>query len=357
MNLKMILEVVRMTNNLYSLSKWITGGGPESDIVISSRIRIARNIEKIPFPHQSSSEDLKKVIDQVNKIVDKDNKFDLDYIDMNKLAKVDKNVLVEKHLISPPYANSDHKRGIFLNKNEDISIMINEEDHLRVQILKPGLQLDECWKSADNIDDYFEDNINFAFSKKWGYLSACPTNMGTGLRSSVMVHLPALNITNNIEKMLGAVSQLGLAVRGLYGEGSESAGNIYQISNQITLGQNEKDIIENLTSVTLQILEQEKQARKRLLNENKDFLIDKIKRSYGTLKYAHIINNEEALKLLSYLKLGIDLGVIDNIKSSLLSKLMVLIRPAHIEKFFEEEISSEHQDIKRAKLIQKYLNT
>lgn len=345
-----------MNKNTYELSKWITGGGPESDIVISSRIRIARNIEKIPFPNQGEKDDLEKVINKVNNKINKDNKFALKYVDMDELSEVDKNVLVEKHLISPPHANSSHKRGVFLNENEDISIMVNEEDHLRIQILKPGLQLDQCWKNADEVDDFFEDEINFAFSKKWGYLSACPTNIGTGLRSSVMVHLPALNITNNIEKMLGAVSQLGLAVRGLYGEGSKSAGNIYQISNQITLGQTEKDIIDNLKSVTMQILEQEKQARKRLLNENEDFLLDKIKRSYGTLKYAHIISNEEALKLLSYLKLGIDLEIIDNIKVGLLSKLMVLIRPAHLQKIFEKEINSEHRDVKRAKLIQKYLD-
>lgn len=344
-----------MNRNSYNLSKWITGGGPESDIVISSRIRIARNIEKIPFPHQGDNDDLERVITKVNDMVDKNNKFALDYININNISDIDKNVLVEKHLISPPHANSEHKRGVFLNENEDISIMVNEEDHLRIQILKPGLQLEECWKSADEVDDFFEDEISFAFSKKWGYLSACPTNMGTGLRSSIMVHLPALNITNNIEKMLGAVSQLGLAVRGLYGEGSKSAGNIYQISNQITLGQNEKDIIDNLTSVTIQILEQEKQARKRLMNENKDFLLDKINRAYGTLKYAHIISNEEALKLLSYLKLGIDLGIIDSIKTGLLSKLMVLIRPAHLQKIFEEEIDSEHRDVNRAKLIKKYL--
>ena len=345
-----------MNKNSYDLSKWIIGKGPESDIVISSRIRIARNIEKIPFPHQSESKDLEKVINEVNNILAANNKFGLNYIDINNLSKIDKNALVEKHLISPPHANSNHKRGILLNKNEDISIMINEEDHLRIQILKPGLQLDKCWQIADEIDNFFEEELDFAFSKKWGYLSACPTNMGTGLRSSVMVHLPALNITNNIEKMLGAVSQFGLAVRGLYGEGSKSAGNIYQISNQITLGQTEKDIISNLTSVTMQILEQEKQARKRLLNENKDFLLDKIKRANGILKYAHIISNEEALKLLSYLKLGIDLEIINDIKSSLLSKLMVLIRPAHLQKNFEKEISSDHRDVQRAKLIKKYIN-
>ena len=352
-----------MNKKNYNLSKWITGKGPKSDIVISSRIRLARNIEKIPFTHQSNSKQLEEVIKKVNNTLaknnnkfSKDNEFNLEYIDMNKLSKIEKNILVEKHLISPPYAKSEHKRGLIINEDQDISIMVNEEDHLRIQILKPGLQLNECWKRADAVDDFFEDEIDFAFSKKWGYLSSCPTNMGTGLRSSIMVHLPALNITNNIEKMLGAVSQLGLAVRGLYGEGSESAGNVYQISNQITLGQTEKDIINNLESVTMQILEQENRARKRLLEENEDFILDKIKRAYGTLKYAHMISNKEALELLSYLKLGIDLEIIDNIEADLLSKLMILIRPSHLKNFFDEEINSDYQAVKRALLIQNYIN-
>ncbi len=345
-----------MSNNPHDLSKWIAGKGPEADIVISSRIRIARNLEKFPYPHQAEVDDLEKVINYVTETAEVKDELSLKFINMNNLDILDKEILVEKHLISPPHANKNHKRGLLLNEDEDLSIMINEEDHLRIQILMPGLQLDKAWEKADKTDDLFEKNLDFAFSKKWGYLSACPTNMGTGLRSSVMVHLPALNITNNIEKMLGAVSQLGLAVRGIYGEGSESSGNIYQISNQITLGQSEKDIIDNLTSVTLQIIEQERQARKRLIEKNKIFVMDKIKRAYGTLKYAHKISNKEALELLSYLRLGIDLEVINNIEAGFLSKLMVLIRPAHLQKYVGEKLTSDKRDVKRAELIQENLN-
>lgn len=345
-----------MTDNPYDLSKWVSGKGPESDIVISSRIRIARNIEKIPYPHQADDQDLTKIINKVRSTVKNNKDLKLNYINMNELSQLNKDTLVEKHLISPPYASSNHKRGVLLNEYEDISIMINEEDHLRIQILMPGLQIDKAWDKADETDDLFEKEINFAFSDRWGYLSACPTNMGTGLRSSVMIHLPALNITNNIEKMLGAVSQLGLAVRGLYGEGSDSSGNIYQISNQITLGQSEKDIIENLTSVTLQIIEQERQARKRLLKDNKNYLLDKIKRSYGILKYAHKISNQEALELLSYVRLGLDMDILNNIDRSLLNELIVLIRPAHLQKYMSQKLNPEKRDIKRAKLIQDRLD-
>ena len=345
-----------MKNSEFELSKWITGEGAESDIVLSSRIRMARNIEKIPYPNQADNENLEKVVTVVRKIINKKENFDLNFIDMDELSQIDRNILVEKHLISPSHASIDHKKALLLNEYEDMSIMVNEEDHLRIQILMPGLQLENAWEKADETDDSFEEELDFAFSKKWGYLSACPTNMGTGLRSSVMIHLPALYITNNIEKMLGAVSKLGLAVRGIYGEGSESSGNIYQISNQITLGQREKDIIENLKSVTVQIVEQERQARERLMKEDKDFIIDKVKRSYGKLKFAHKISNKEALELLSYLRLGINIGIIDNIKASTLSKLIVLIRPSHLQKYVGKELSSRKRDIKRAELIQKYLN-
>lgn len=345
-----------MNKKPQKLSNWISGEGPESDIVISSRVRVARNIEKIPYPNQANDEDLKKIIDLVKSSAEKIEEFDLDFINMNELDNIEKESLVEKHLISPPHAHNNFERALLLNKNEDLSIMVNEEDHLRIQVLVPGLQLDKALDRADKVDDLFENDIDFAFSKKWGYLSACPTNVGTGLRSSVMIHLPALNITNNIEKMLGAVSQLGLAVRGIYGEGSESSGNIYQISNQITLGQSEKDIIDNLKSVTLQIIEQERQARERLLKENKNFVLDKIKRAYGILKYAHRISNKEALELISYLRLGVDLNIIENIEFATLGKLMVLIRPAHLQKYVGENLSAEKRDVKRAELIQNALN-
>ncbi len=234
--------MARQKENLY-LSQWITGNGPEHDIVLSSRIRLARNFESIPFPNNASRDDLQKVINLVKKTLNDKKDPKLYYININELPEVEKQLLVEKNLTSPAHIKKDAEAGLFLNDKEDICIMINEEDHLRIQSLKPGLQLEKCWEKANQIDDILEEKINYAYSRKWGYLSTCPTNLGTGMRASIMIHLPALNLTNNIKKMLGAISKLGLAVRGIYGEGSDSTGNIYQISNQVTLGNNEQDMI------------------------------------------------------------------------------------------------------------------
>lgn len=342
--------MARQKENLY-LSQWITGNGPEHDIVLSSRIRLARNFESIPFPNNASRDDLQKVINLVKKTLNDKKDPKLYYININELPEVEKQLLVEKNLTSPAHIKKDAEAGLFLNDKEDICIMINEEDHLRIQSLKPGLQLEKCWEKANQIDDILEEKINYAYSRKWGYLSTCPTNLGTGMRASIMIHLPALNLTNNIKKMLGAISKLGLAVRGIYGEGSDSTGNIYQISNQVTLGNNEQDMIENLKSVTTQIIEEEKKTRHRLLEEQEIKITDKIMRSYGILKYAHKLSGEEAMKLLSQVKLGMDMGIIEDIDPKVLSKLLILIRPAHLQKMEGKELDADIRDIKRATLI------
>lgn len=339
-----------------NLTHWVSGEGPESEVVLSSRIRLARNLDNFPYPNRASKEEKKKITSKVVEAVDQQDEIKLYYINLAELPELERELLVEKHLISPIHAQEGVEKGVFLDDNERTSIMVNEEDHIRIQVLSPGFQLDQTWEMADKLDDLLESKLNYAFSEKWGYLSSCPTNVGTGLRASVMVHLPALNLTNNIGKMLGAVSKLGLAVRGIYGEGSEAAGNIYQISNQITLGHSETDIIENLKSVTTQIIEQEKKARDRLLQEKEVELRDTISRSYGTLKYAYRISSDEALKLLSNVKLGIDMGILKDVDKKVLSELMVLIRPAHVQKINGKELNSLERDIKRAELIQTRLN-
>ncbi len=339
-----------------NLSHWIAGSGPEMDIVLSSRIRLARNLANLPYPNLASKYEKEKVTGKIKDIINNQAEKEFHFINMKDLPEVERQVLVEKNLMSPAHASIGVEKGLLLNDNETISVMINEEDHLRIQVLSPGLQLDKTWEIANDLDNLLERKLDFAFSEKWGYLSACPTNVGTGLRASVMVHLPALNFTNNVGKMLGAVSKLGLAVRGIYGEGSESTGNIYQISNQITLGHTEEEIIENLKSVTVQIIEQERQARKVLL-ENKEIEVqDRIKRSYGTLMYAHQVSTEEAMKLLSNVKLGIDMGIIRDVDQGALSQLMILIRPAHLQKMEGRELEPEERDVKRAELIQTRLN-
>jgi protein arginine kinase len=339
-----------------NLTHWVSGEGPESEVVLSSRIRLARNLDNFPYPNRASKEEKKKITSKVVEAADQQDEIKLYYINLAELPELERELLVEKHLISPIHAQEGVEKGVLLDDNERTSIMVNEEDHIRIQVLSPGFQLDQTWEMADKLDDLLESKLNYAFSEKWGYLSSCPTNVGTGLRASVMVHLPALNLTNNIGKMLGAVSKLGLAVRGIYGEGSEAAGNIYQISNQITLGHSETDIIENLKSVTTQIIEQEKKARDRLLQEKEIELRDTISRSYGTLKYAYRISSDEALKLLSNVKLGIDMGILKDVDKKVLSELMVLIRPAHVQKINGKELNSLERDIKRAELIQTRLN-
>ncbi|MFO7814251.1 MAG: protein arginine kinase [Halanaerobiales bacterium] len=345
-----------------SLSTWIRQKGEEDDIILSSRIRLARNFKGLPFPGQSTKKQLDKVVSKMKDILlDRElkiagEKYKFNYIKIENISPVKKMMYVEKNLSSPKFAKNGYGKILFYDQYEKISIMVNEEDHLRIQILLPGLQIDKAWKIADQLDDIIEKNTKFAFSKDWGYLSACPTNIGTGLRASVMVHLPALNISGNINNLFEVVGKLGLAVRGIYGEGSESSGNIYQISNQITLGSKEEDIINNLDSVTKQVINQEKTSRNKLFNEREVFIKDKILRSYGKLKYAYSISTNEAMELLSYVKLGMEMGIIEEIDSLLLKRLFILIRPAHLQSLIGEEINSQERDIKRAELIQKELN-
>lgn len=346
-----------------SLSNWIKEKGSEDDIILSSRVRLARNLQNLPFPGQSSKEQLEKVVDVMkNILLDKKieiagEEYEFNYIEVQNLSPVKKMMYVEKNLSSPHFIkNNSEGKILFYDKNEKISIMVNEEDHLRIQILLPGLQTKKAWHIADRLDDIIEKETDYAFSQKWGYLSVCPTNVGTGLRSSVMVHLPGLNLSDNINRLFEVVGKLGLTVRGIYGEGSESAGNIYQISNQITLGSTEEDIIENLESVTKQVINQERTARKKLFKEKEVFIKDKIMRAYGKLKYAYSISTSEAMELLSYVKLGMEMNVIDEIDSLLLKKLFIIIRPAHLQTLIGENVDSSQRDIKRAELIKAELN-
>ena len=346
--------VVRM-NNKELFSKWLSESGPEGDIVLSSRIRLARNIKDIPYPNNASDEDLLKVNTLIQDVLKDKDKVKLNYLSIDNMDELEKYIFVEKYLISPAHVKEGVYRGLLTNREENISAMINEEDHIRIQVFLSGLNLKKAWDKADMIDDLLEEKLDFAFSEKWGYLSACPTNMGTGLRASVMMHLPALNLTNNIDRMLSAISKLGLVIRGIYGEGSDSSGNIYQISNQVTLGLNENDIIDNLESITKQIIGQEKNARKRLVKEQESDLKDSIYRAFGVLKNAYKINIEEAMELISNVRLGIDMGIIDNIDPLTLNQLIVLIRPAHLKKIMDINSEGKDNDIKRAKLIRNRL--
>lgn len=341
-------------------SNWMTGSGPENDIVISSRIRVARNLSHFAFPHMLSVDKADEVIHAVSLALEnKELKFTsgrLEVSRMSELSPVERQILVEKHLISPDLLQDYEKKAVALRDDEVISIMINEEDHLRVQCILPGLQLESAWEQVDKLDDGLEKTLNYAFSEQLGYLTACPTNVGTGLRASVMVHLPGLVHTDQIKNVLATVSKLGLTVRGLYGEGTEAAGNLFQISNQVTLGHTEMEIIQNLVSVTKQLLEQERTAREALYRDRREQLEDRIGRSYGILKHARLISSDEAMKRFSDVRLGIDLKIIKNVKPQLITELMVLTRPAFLIKMAGKDISAYERDVSRAKLIREKLN-
>ncbi|HYF81837.1 MAG TPA: protein arginine kinase [Clostridia bacterium] len=337
---------------------WIQGNGPHNDIILTSRIRLARNIADMPFPSGLDADRSKVVIGMVRDSLLKTEsplKFK-DYI-MQELAPLERQFLVERYLISPGLSKNSTSGAALISSDGVVSIMVNEEDHIRIQSILPGLQIKKSWEMASNIDDVLEQNLEYAYNEDWGYLTSCPTNVGTGMRASVMVHLPALNITGNMSKILQAVAHIGLTIRGLYGEGTEIMGNIFQISNQITLGRAEEEIVENLTAVTKQIIEKEKEARKILLENNRIQIEDKIWRSWGIMKNARVLNSQECMKLLSDVRLGVDVGIIENIPAQLLNEIMIETQTASVQKHSGRELSAGERDIIRAEMVRSKLNS
>ncbi len=341
-----------------AISPWMQEDGPDHDIVLSTRIRLARNFTDVPFPIMADEDSLKIVSnwiqDHFNQKTFAEGKK-LEYISMRDLQALEKRALVEKHLISPYLIEREKESGVLLTNDEQVSVMINEEDHIRLQLYFPGLQLERGLEEAFKFDDWLEEKIDYAFDEKRGYLTSCPTNVGTGLRASVMMHLPALTLTQKMNKMVPAINQLGLVVRGLYGEGSEAVGNIYQISNQVTLGRSESDIIDDLHGVVNQMIERERYARKLLVEQSELRLEDRIYRSYGTLKYSRIIESKEAAKCLSDLRLGIDVGYLTHLSKSILNELMVLTQPAFLQQYAQQSLTAKQRDIKRAAIIRERL--
>lgn len=340
-----------------AISSWMSQDGPDSDIVLSSRIRLARNFKDHYFPTISNPEQAKEIITEVTQIYNKI-KQDHGYIDllrMDELQPLQKRVLVEKHLISPNLADESSHGAVILTEDEDVSIMINEEDHIRIQCLFPGLQLKDALGKANVIDDLIEEHIHYAFNEKFGYLTSCPTNVGTGLRASVMVHLPGLILTQQMNRIIPAINQLGLVVRGIYGEGSEALGNIFQISNQMTLGKTEEDIVADLTSVVHQIIAQERSAREALIKTSNIQLEDRVYRSYGVLANSRIIESKEAARCLSDVRLGIDTGYIKSVSKSILNELMILTQPGFLQQYAGGPLRPHERDIRRASLIRERL--
>lgn len=337
-----------------ALSDWMKGSSPEADVVISTRVRLARNLRSLPFPMLSTNAQSKEALDQIVKVLDSEelkkvSRFDLFVLD--QLDELQKRVLVEKHLISPNLAGESRNGAVLISDNESVSIMVNEEDHLRIQCLSPGFQIREAWNVANRIDDVFESQVDYAFDERRGFLTSCPTNVGTGIRASVMMHLPALVLTQQMNRILQAINQVGLAVRGIYGEGSEAIGNIFQVSNQITLGQSEEEIIDNLHSVAKQIIEHERAARQKLLAESKMRIADRVNRSYGILANAVIMDSKEAAQRLSDVRLGVDLGLLSTVSPHVLNELMVMTQPGFLQQYSGNKLSADDRDVRRAELI------
>jgi protein arginine kinase len=333
---------------------WYAEKGPESDVVMSSRIRIARNFKDMPFPFRMKKSEREEVLKRVKDAVFERSSAiggNFEFINMQKLNPIEKQVLVEKHLVSRELADNQDERGVILSSDEKISVMINEEDHLRIQCLYSGMQMDTAWDLCNKIDSLLEETIDFAFSEKYGYLTCCPTNLGTGIRASTMLHLPALTMTGYIRGILEVCGKLGIAVRGLYGENSEASGNMFQVSNQVTLGQTEEEIIANITNITKQIIDQERMLRKELHKQNPFRFEDKIYRSLGLMANARIISSEEGFKLLSDVRLGVDMGIITGVDINTLNWIMLIIQSASLQSEVGRNLSPDERDIKRAEYI------
>lgn len=336
--------------------EWLRGSGPHANIVISSRIRLARNLAATPFTNRSEKKDLSAVLQTVEAAVGNIDLFKESlFLKIHELDAIDRQFLVERHLMSHEHATQPEAKGLVVSKEEVLSIMVNEEDHLRIQVLHSGFDLYETWNIINQVDDGLSEKVDFAFLPEWGYLTACPTNTGTGMRGSVMLHLPALVMTKQINKVLTAISKLSFTSRGFYGEGTQASGNFFQISNQVSLGHSEDDILQNINGLIRQVIEQEEQARQALLMQNKPMVEDKIWRSFGILRNAHIISSQETAELLSMVRLGVDLEIVKDVTRQCINELFIAIQPAHLQKVEGKKLSAPERDAKRAALIRKKL--
>ena len=337
--------------------EWLRGSGPMSEVVISSRIRLARNIAGMPFLSRASRQQ-KHVLETRSRDVLLSAQIAPQtlYVDLEHAPEIDRQLLVERHLISKQHASAEGSRGVAIGENESISIMINEEDHLRIQVLRSGLQLEEAWEQINAIDDAIESKLDFAFHPRFGYLTACPTNVGTGIRVSVMLHLPALKLTGEIERVFRAAKQMHLAVRGLYGEGTEATGDFYQISNQTTLGKSEDEIINDFKrEVIPKIIDYEHHARKVLINDRTTQLDDKVSRALGLLRSARLMATDETLLLLSHLRMGVHMGRVKEVDLRTINELFLLTQPAHLQKLQGRKLEGDVRRAARADYIRQRL--
>jgi protein arginine kinase len=337
---------------LVSPSETARRHGPHDRIVMSSRVRLARNLKDTPFPGWAKKPERVKILEMIRPAVESLPEMQGAFSEvMDNLTALDKQILVERHLISREHAAKSSGSGLVFNHEEVFCVMINEEDHLRMQALRPGLQLRQVWSAIDHLDSELEKKLDYAFSDDLGYLTACPTNLGTGIRVSAMLHLPGLVLGEQINPIIQSVNKLGLAVRGLYGEGTEALGNVFQVSNQMTLGESEMIIVERLDKVLSQIIEHEENARQTLLEKKTKMLYNHIGRAYGILANAHSISSKETMNLLSLMRLGVDLELFPAGERAVVDELFILTQPAHLQKQFSDKLSAEERDLLRADMV------
>lgn len=341
-----------------STGEWLRGAGEFADIVVSSRVRLARNLAGFPFVSVASPGELtevyQSVMEQLSAVPPAEGAF---HVDVSKSDDLDRQFLVERHLISRHHAAGEGSRGVTIWPDETLAVMINEEDHIRLQGLRSGLQLEELWTQVSALDDELSRRLDLAFDKQLGYLTACPTNVGTGIRVSVLVHLPALKLTQEIERVSRATRDLRLAVRGLYGEGTDAVGDLYQISNQVTLGRSEEDIIRDFgQNVIPKIVDYERTARTSLVRTHPHEIDDRIWRAYGLLANARLISSEETITLLSHLRLGLHMGRFDRIDVHGLNELFLMTQPAHLQKLHGSALDGAERARRRAELLRERLS-
>ncbi|NLK75986.1 MAG: protein arginine kinase [Clostridiales bacterium] len=342
------------------MSKWYEELSAEGDVVISSRVRLARNLENYPFSSKLTDEQAVALVDQVKEttsiLAENDNK-QYYACNISSLTDIDKSAMVERHIVSPLLVEKKQTTGLILSDDESVSIMINEEDHVRIQAITGGMNLDVAYEQANKVDDILYEKLHFAYDEKFGYLTSCPTNAGTGLRASYMVFLPALSSARMIQKLIEEVGRYGVTIRGIYGEGTKSLGNIYQISNQKTLGNSEREIIDNLNRIILQVIKQERKRREYMLSVNSDEIENQVYRAYGILAYSRQIDSEDAMSLLSQLKFGLDCGLIKFDRAFNIHKLMMGVQPGSLQWSIGKNIGSADRDKARAEYIRKELPT
>ncbi len=340
-----------------SKGSWLSEGGPEADVVMSCRVRAARNLAGFPFVAKASDAERHELVNLAKQVVlGCELGQEMIWVDLAKATSRDRQLLVERHLISRHLAEADMPRAVAVSEDETLSIMINEEDHLRMQLIAPGFKLEELVEQIDKVDEILEQKTDFAFSSRWGYLTACPTNVGTGIRLSVMLHLPALKLTNEIERVRRAAKDLHLAVRGYYGEGSESAGDFYQISNQVTLGQSESEILAEFVQVVLpRVIDYEHQARKILVERKTSLLDDRVHRALAILRSARLLGAEEAMKHLSRVRLGIHLRRLQDVQIEVINRLLLQIQPGHLQLHIGADLAPDRLREARANVVRKAL--